>query len=120
MAINDTKIAGVSPSEVPQKYPLSKVSLTMGILSLCLLPILGLPGFICGLLAASKEKPAKKYYLPGIVTSLISFALVIIVGIVIRVILSALGLSFSDFSSIESIKSIDLEPIFEVIAKPFI
>ena len=101
MAVNDTKVGGVSPSEVPKQFRLSKLSLTFGIMSLLLLPIFAPPGLILGLMASTKEKPAKKFFVPGIVTSVISIGLVIITFILIRVILAIFGLGFADLSDID-------------------
>ncbi len=108
MAINDTKVGGVSVSEVPPQYKISKVSLTFGILSLLLLPIFSVPGLITGFLASRKEKPARRFYVPGIVTSAISLGLAIIVFILFRVLLAVFGLSLSDLK--------DLDHCMQVIA----
>ena len=108
MAINETKIGGVSPDDVPAHFKLSKLSLTFGIMALVIFPIFSVPGLILGLMAHAKEKPARKFYVPGIVTSLISIALVIIVFILVRVLLAIFGLSFSDFK--------DIDHVMEVIA----
>ena len=101
MAIENTKIGGVSVSEVPANYRLSKLSLTFGIMSLVVFPIFSFPGLILGLMANAKEKPARKFYVPGILTSVISMALILIVFILVRVILHVFGLSFSDFKDID-------------------
>ncbi len=108
MAVNDTKVGGVSPSEVPKQYKLSKFSLTFGIMSLLLLPVFALPGLILGLMASVKEKAAKKFYVPGIVTSLVSIGLAVITFILIRVILGIFGLGFKDL--------LDINHCMEVIA----
>ena len=108
MAINETKIGGVSPSEVPVAYRLSRLSLTFGIMSQLLLPVFSVPGLILGILASAKETPARRFYMPGIITSIISILLVIIVFILVRVILSIFGLTFSDFK--------DIDHVLEVIA----
>ena len=101
MSVNDTKIGGVSPSEVPSHFKLSKISLTFGIMSLLLLPVFALPGLIIGLMASAKEKPARRFYVPGIVTSIVSIALVILVFVLVRLLLAIFGLSFSDFKDID-------------------
>ncbi|MCR4617533.1 MAG: hypothetical protein K5669_05035 [Lachnospiraceae bacterium] len=101
MAINDTKVGGVSPADVPKGYKLSKLSLTFGIMSLVLLPIFSVPGLILGIMAFVKEKEAKKFYVPGIVTSAVSVALVIIVFVLFRVILAVFGLTFKDLTDVQ-------------------
>ncbi|GEM_PF-6095729 len=101
MAITDTKIGGVSPSEVPESFKLSKLSLTFGIMSLVVLPVFSAPGLILGLLAAAKEKAARKFYIPGIVTSAISIGLVIICFVLFRVILAVFGLKITDLKDIQ-------------------
>ena len=101
MAINDTKIGGVSPSEVPESFKLSRLSLTFGIMSLVLLPVFSAPGLILGLLAAAKEKAAKKFYIPGIVTSAVSLGLVVICFILFRIVLAVLGLKITDLTDIQ-------------------
>ncbi len=101
MAINDTKVGGVSPSEVPSEYKISRLSLIFGIMSLLLLPIFSLPGLITGFLASKKEKAARRFYVPGIVTSAISLGLAIIVFILFRVILAVFGLGLSDLKDID-------------------
>lgn len=101
MAINDTKIGGVSPSEVPESIKLSRLSLTFGIMSLVLLPVFSAPGLILGLLAAAKEKAAKKFYIPGIVTSAVSLGLVVICFILFRIVLAVFGLKITDLTDIQ-------------------
>lgn len=101
MAINDTKIGGVSPSEVPESFKLSRLSLTFGIMSLVLLPVFSAPGLILGLLAAAKEKAAKKFYIPGIVTSAVSLGLVVICFILFRIVLAVFGLKITDLTDIQ-------------------
>ncbi|MBQ8139018.1 MAG: hypothetical protein IJ195_06135 [Lachnospiraceae bacterium] len=101
MAINDTKIGGVSPSEVPESFKLSRLSLTFGIMSLVLLPVFSAPGLILGLLAAAKEKAAKKFYIPGIVTSAVSLGLVVICLILFRIVLAVFGLKITDLTDIQ-------------------
>ena len=101
MAINDTKIGGVSPSEVPESFKLSRLSLTFGIMSLVPLPVFSAPGLILGLLAAAKEKVAKKFYIPGIVTSAVSLGLVVICFILFRIVLAVFGLKITDLTDIQ-------------------
>ncbi len=101
MAVNETKVGGVAPSDVPSHFKLSKLSLTFGIMSLLLLPIFAIPGLITGLLAGAREKQARRFYVPGIVTSAISLALLIIVFILFRIVLAVFGLSLSDLKDIE-------------------
>ena len=108
MAVNDTKVGGVSPSEVPKQFKLSRLSLTFGIMSLLLLPIFAPPGLILGIMASAKEKPAKKFYVPGIVTSVISIGLVVITAVLVRVLLGIFGLGFADL--------LDIDHCMEVIA----
>ena len=108
MAIENTKIGGVSVSDVPANYKLSKLSLTFGIMSLVIFPIFSFPGLILGLAASAKEKPARKFYVPGILTSVISMILVLIVFILIRIVLHVFGLTFGDFK--------DIDHVMEVIA----
>ena len=117
MGINDTKIGGVSPTDVPKQYKLSKACLIMGILSLCLLPIFSLPAIITGIIASTKEKAAKKFYTPGIITGVISLVLAIIFAILIRLLLGWLGLSFKDFSSIDAMQNINTDMIFDKLPK---
>lgn len=101
MAVNDTKIGGVSPSEVPSHFKLSRLSLTFGIMSLLLLPVFAVPGLITGLMASVREKAARRFYIPGIVTSAISIVLVIVVFVLVRLLLAIFGLSFSDLKDID-------------------
>lgn len=108
MDINNTGIGGVSPADVPKKYRLSRLSLTFGIMSLVLLPIFSLPGLITGLLASSKEKEAKKFFVPGIITSAVSIVLVVVCFALVRGLLAIFGLSFSNLK--------DLDHVMEVVA----
>ncbi len=101
MAVNDTKIGGVSPSEVPSHFKLSRLSLTFGIMSLLLLPVFAVPGLIICLMASVREKAARRFYIPGIVTSAISIVLVIVVFVLVRLLLAIFGLSFSDLKDID-------------------